>query len=58
MVTSTAQIGHLSVSTGLYINGEWVEGHGKPLDTINPATEQAIGTVRSALTRQPRSVLT
>jgi aldehyde dehydrogenase (NAD+) len=39
---------HLQKSYGLFINGEWVEGRGKPFATISPATEKKITTVASA----------
>jgi aldehyde dehydrogenase (NAD+) len=39
---------HLKKSYGLFIDGEWVEGRGKPFATINPATEKKITTVASA----------
>ena len=33
--------------TKFYVGGQWVEPHGqRTLDVINPATEQAVGTVR------------
>ncbi|MET1052667.1 MAG: aldehyde dehydrogenase family protein [Mycetocola sp.] len=33
---------------GLFINGEFVDGHGTPFQTISPATEKTIATVASA----------
>ena len=39
---------HLKKSYGLFIDGDWVEGRGKPFATINPATEKKITTVASA----------
>ena len=27
----------------LYIGGQWVEGHGQQLESVNPATGQVIG---------------
>ena len=32
----------------LWIGGEWVEGHGTPFTTINPATEETLSTVAEA----------
>jgi aldehyde dehydrogenase (NAD+) len=32
----------------LFINGEWREGAGPPLDVVNPATEEVIASVASA----------
>lgn len=36
------------MTTKLYINGEWVDGSGTPIATINPATEEVIDDVASA----------
>lgn len=33
---------------GLYIGGEWVDGHGTPFATINPATGEQLSTVAEA----------
>ncbi len=33
---------------GLFINGEFVDGHGTPFQTISPATEKTIATIASA----------
>lgn len=38
------------MSTKLYIDGQWVEGTGTPIDSINPATETVIESVASAST--------
>ena len=38
----------IEVPTGLYINGKWVQGNGDPLETINPATEESLGTISTA----------
>ncbi|HEU5222776.1 MAG TPA: aldehyde dehydrogenase family protein [Candidatus Lumbricidophila sp.] len=35
-------------SYGLFIDGEFVDGRGKPFQTINPATEQPIATIAHA----------
>ena len=32
----------------LYINGQWVEGHGDLMESVNPATGQVIGRFRAA----------
>ena len=41
-------VGSIPRETRLFINNEWVAGHGKKFDTINPATEAKICTVDSA----------
>ena len=33
---------------GLFINGEWAPGHGKPFDSINPATDKKLATLADA----------
>ncbi len=35
-------------SYGLFIGGEWVEGHGKAFKTINPATEEVLADISEA----------
>ena len=35
-------------SFGLFIGGEWVPGHGKPFDSINPATGKKLATLAEA----------
>jgi aldehyde dehydrogenase (NAD+) len=35
-------------SFGLFIGGEWVAAHGKPLDSVNPATGRKLATVAEA----------
>ncbi|MEI2648486.1 MAG: aldehyde dehydrogenase family protein [Dermatophilaceae bacterium] len=37
-------------SYGLFINGEFHDGHGTPFDTINPATEEVLAQVSEAST--------
>ena len=37
-------------SYGLFINGEFNDGHGTPFDTINPATEEVLAQVSEAST--------
>jgi aldehyde dehydrogenase (NAD+) len=41
-------IGALPESTQLFINNEFVDGHGEKFTTVNPATEEVIATVHSA----------
>lgn len=43
-----APLSHTISPSCLYIGGEWVEGHGSPLDTFNPATEEKLGTIDTA----------
>jgi aldehyde dehydrogenase (NAD+) len=38
-------VGGVTVKTGLFVDGEWVKGNGEKLETINPATEELLGTV-------------
>lgn len=35
----------VQINTGLFINNEWVAGHGEKLDSVDPATEEVIATV-------------
>ena len=35
-------------SYGLFINGEFVDGHGKAFKTISPATEEVLAEVAEA----------
>jgi len=35
-------------SFGLFINGEWVEGHGEAFDSLNPATGKKLATLAQA----------
>jgi len=44
---STALL-NLKKSYGLFIDGEFVDGHGKPFATINPATEKHIAEIATA----------
>lgn len=39
---------NIELHSGLYINGEWVQGTGQALESINPATEDLIATVDTA----------
>ena len=39
---------NLKSDYGLFINGEFVDGHGTPFSTISPATEKTIATIASA----------
>ena len=39
---------HLKKSYGLFIDGDWVDGHGQSFSTISPATEKKIATIASA----------
>ncbi len=41
---------HLKKSYGLFIDGDWVDGHGQSFSTISPATEKKIATIASANT--------
>lgn len=45
MSGNSLKVAGFDVSTGLYIGGKWVQGRGTPLETINPATEESIGSV-------------
>jgi len=38
----------LRSSYGLFIDGEWVDGHGAPFTTIDPATEERLADIASA----------
>ena len=42
---------HLKKSYGLFIDGDWVDGHGQSFSTISPATEKKIATIASAMAR-------
>ncbi|KEI42001.1 uncharacterized protein L969DRAFT_91469 [Mixia osmundae IAM 14324] len=44
----TVEIGSYSVPVGLFVGGQFVPGHGDSLDTVNPATEETLGTVQTA----------
>lgn len=44
-MSSTITVEGVTINTGLFINNEWVKGHGEPLETVNPATEEVIATV-------------
>ena len=39
---------HLQKSYGLFIDGEFVKGHGKPFLTISPSTEERIAEIANA----------
>ena len=39
---------HLKKSYGLFIDGDWVDGHGQSFSTISPATEKKIATIATA----------
>lgn len=39
---------HLKQSYGLFIDGEFVDGHGTPFSTISPATEKTIAEIATA----------
>src|SRR4051794_38372970 len=39
---------HLQKSYGLFIDGAFVKGHGKPFQTISPATEKTIAEIANA----------
>lgn len=39
---------NLKSDYGLFINGDFVDGHGTPFTTISPATEKTIATIASA----------
>lgn len=47
-MASTITVSGIKVPTGLYINGKWVQGKGEALETINPATEETLGTITTA----------
>ena len=38
----------LRSSYGLFVDGEWVDGHGKPFTTIDPASETRLAEIASA----------
>lgn len=38
----------IKVHTGLFIDNAFAPGHGPPLDSVNPATEEKIATVDTA----------
>ena len=44
----SAGILHLQKTYGLFIDGEWVDGHGPSFSTVSPATEKKIATIASA----------
>lgn len=48
MYTGLTLIRYVVVHTYLFINNEFVPGHGPLIETINPATEQVICKVHSA----------
>ena len=35
-------------SYGLFVNGEFVDGHGKAFKTVNPATEEVLAEIAEA----------
>lgn len=43
---STITVAGVTIPTGLFINNEWVEGHGEKLESVDPSTEEVIATVR------------
>jgi succinate-semialdehyde dehydrogenase/glutarate-semialdehyde dehydrogenase len=45
------------MSAKLYINGKCVEGKGKPIDVINPATGKVIGSFKAASVEQAEEAL-
>lgn len=47
-MASTVTVSSISVPSGLYIGGKWVQGHGEPLSTENPATEEQLATIQTA----------
>ncbi|WOO76426.1 Aldehyde dehydrogenase [Vanrija pseudolonga] len=38
----------VSLPSGLFINNEWVQGHGERLQVVNPATEEQIAEIETA----------
>jgi aldehyde dehydrogenase (NAD+) len=46
MTKNTITVAGVELNTGLFIGNEWVAGRGAPLDSVDPATEQVIATVR------------
>ncbi|BGP36179.1 hypothetical protein JCM10450v2_000077 [Rhodotorula kratochvilovae] len=48
MPAPSITLNNTRVPTGLYIDGEWVKGRGEPLESVNPATEEVIGTFDTA----------
>jgi acyl-CoA reductase-like NAD-dependent aldehyde dehydrogenase len=44
----SASILKLKSQYGLFLDGEFVEGHGTPFPTINPATEEHLATMQAA----------
>ncbi|ANH36685.1 Putative aldehyde dehydrogenase AldA [Nocardioides dokdonensis FR1436] len=38
----------IKASCGLFVNGEFVDGHGTPFKTVNPATEEVLAEVAEA----------
>lgn len=38
----------IKASYGLFVNGEFTDGHGKPMKTLNPATEEVLAEVATA----------
>lgn len=48
MSDTTIKVKGISVPTGLYIGGKWVKGNGESLETINPATEESLGSISTA----------
>ena len=47
----------VAVEETLYIGGGWRPGAGDPVDVIDPATEQVLGTVASASAEQAHEAL-
>jgi hypothetical protein len=45
---SSLTLNSTRIPTGLYIDGAWVAGHGEPLETVNPATEELLGRFDTA----------
>jgi len=48
MSAQAFEVGKLPEMTQLFINNEWVDGHGEKFATVNPATEEVIAMVHSA----------
>ncbi len=44
----SAAIAHVRPSYQMFVGGEFVDGHGEPMKTLNPATEEALAEVSTA----------
>ena len=49
---------HLKPSYGLFIDGQWTDGHGTPFPTISPASEERLAEIATAFAEEDVSIQT